>query len=221
VTAFYLVGMCMTAAAFALIFARRYPRHRGWLVAGIVIGLFAMIIWPLTVWVAIVMWLTGFARPRSQPQRNPLVRKRIALPLATLGGLGSLVVFGATVGPVPPTVAENAPPVAATSAIPTATPTPSPIPATPTTALLSASPTPTPTAAPSPRPQPKLRPAPKPQPKPNPQPQDESNETSDQRSPGSEEESGSSGTRPRTGNSGHPCRPGERDGDNDGYCGER
>lgn len=29
-----------------------------------------------------------------------------------------------------------------------------------------------------------------------------------------------SGTRPRSGNSGHPCRPGERDGDNDGYCGE-
>ncbi|GAA4705967.1 hypothetical protein GCM10023215_52550 [Pseudonocardia yuanmonensis] len=24
----------------------------------------------------------------------------------------------------------------------------------------------------------------------------------------------------RTGNSGHPCLPGERDGDNDGYCGE-
>lgn len=27
-------------------------------------------------------------------------------------------------------------------------------------------------------------------------------------------------TRPRTGNSGHPCLPGERDGDGDGYCGE-
>jgi micrococcal nuclease len=27
--------------------------------------------------------------------------------------------------------------------------------------------------------------------------------------------------RPRTGNSGHPCLPGERDGDRDGYCGER
>jgi len=32
--------------------------------------------------------------------------------------------------------------------------------------------------------------------------------------------SGSGGTRPRSGNSGHPCLPGERDGDNDGYCGE-
>lgn len=29
-----------------------------------------------------------------------------------------------------------------------------------------------------------------------------------------------SGTRPRSGNSGHPCGPGERDGDGDGYCGE-
>ncbi len=32
--------------------------------------------------------------------------------------------------------------------------------------------------------------------------------------------SDSGGTRPRSGNSGHPCLPGERDGDNDGYCGE-
>jgi micrococcal nuclease len=32
--------------------------------------------------------------------------------------------------------------------------------------------------------------------------------------------SGGLGTRPRTGNTGHPCLPGERDGDNDGYCGE-
>lgn len=30
----------------------------------------------------------------------------------------------------------------------------------------------------------------------------------------------SSGTRERTGQSGHLCRPGERDGDDDGYCGE-
>ncbi|MCD2187887.1 hypothetical protein [Actinomycetospora soli] len=29
-----------------------------------------------------------------------------------------------------------------------------------------------------------------------------------------------SATRPRTGQSGHLCRPGERDGDKDGYCGE-
>ena len=26
--------------------------------------------------------------------------------------------------------------------------------------------------------------------------------------------------RPRSGNSGHPCLPGERDGDGDGFCGE-
>lgn len=33
-------------------------------------------------------------------------------------------------------------------------------------------------------------------------------------------DSDSGGTRPHSGNSGHPCGPGERDGDNDGYCGE-
>ncbi|WP_433785256.1 thermonuclease family protein [Actinomycetospora sp. CA-101289] len=32
--------------------------------------------------------------------------------------------------------------------------------------------------------------------------------------------SDSGGTRPRSGNSGHLCLPGERDGDGDGYCGE-
>ncbi len=32
--------------------------------------------------------------------------------------------------------------------------------------------------------------------------------------------SGSSATKPRTGHSGHPCLPGERDGDGDGYCKE-
>ena len=30
----------------------------------------------------------------------------------------------------------------------------------------------------------------------------------------------SGGTRPRSGQSGHPCGPGERDGDGDGFCGE-
>jgi len=35
-----------------------------------------------------------------------------------------------------------------------------------------------------------------------------------------DDDSSSGGTRPRSGNSGHPCLPGERDGDNDGYCGE-
>lgn len=36
-------------------------------------------------------------------------------------------------------------------------------------------------------------------------------------------ETGSSGSasKPRTGQTGHPCLPGERDGDGDGYCGER
>ncbi|GAA4965383.1 hypothetical protein WHI96_03140 [Pseudonocardia tropica] len=36
----------------------------------------------------------------------------------------------------------------------------------------------------------------------------------------SDDDGSSGGTRPRTGDSGHPCLPGERDGDKDGYCGE-
>lgn len=226
-TAFYLVGMGITAIASALLFARRYPGHRGWLAIGIGIGLVAMIVWPITLWVALAMWLTGFARPRPQPQQGLLLRKRIALPLATLGSLGSIVVIGATADPVPPTVAESAPPAAVTSAIPTPTPVPLLVPSTiptptPTTspslvrsraALVSKIPTTTTTAAPAPRPQPKPQPAPKPKPQPQ--------QRSDQQSQESDEGSASSGTRPRTGNSGHPCRPGERDGDGDGYCGER
>jgi hypothetical protein len=35
-----------------------------------------------------------------------------------------------------------------------------------------------------------------------------------------DDDDSSGSTRRRTGNSGHPCLPGERDGDNDGYCGE-
>lgn len=227
-TAIYLIGMGITAAAFALIFARRYPGHRGWLVIGIVIGLIAMILWPVTLWVALAMWLTGFARPRSQPRRDPMVRKRIVLPLAVLGGLGSLVIFGASVDPVPPTVTEVAPPAALTSPFPTTSPTPSPsptttaspttspLPATPTRAFVPAVPTSTSTPAPTPRPQPK--PVPKPQPKPQPKPKPESGDQESENSTGG---SANSGTRPRTGNSGHPCRAGERDGDGDGYCGER
>lgn len=35
-----------------------------------------------------------------------------------------------------------------------------------------------------------------------------------------DDEGDSAGSRNRSGNSGHPCLPGERDGDGDGYCGE-
>lgn len=38
--------------------------------------------------------------------------------------------------------------------------------------------------------------------------------------PDPDRDSSSGDTRRRTGDSGHPCLPGERDGDNDGYCGE-
>ncbi|MEJ2886401.1 thermonuclease family protein [Actinomycetospora aeridis] len=39
-------------------------------------------------------------------------------------------------------------------------------------------------------------------------------------SSGSSSSSDGGARRPRSGNSGHPCLPGERDGDRDGYCGE-
>ncbi len=35
-----------------------------------------------------------------------------------------------------------------------------------------------------------------------------------------EDDNSGGGNRPRSRNSGHPCLPGERDGDGDGYCGE-
>ncbi|MFP5020829.1 hypothetical protein [Pseudonocardia phyllosphaerae] len=51
----------------------------------------------------------------------------------------------------------------------------------------------------------------------------DSNSNDDDSASKPDRDSGSSsggGTRPRTGHSGHPCLAGERDGDNDGYCGE-
>jgi hypothetical protein len=97
--AVYLIGMLITVVAFAVLFGRRYPGQLARVAVGIGVGLLAMIIWPITVWVAVAMWLTGFGRPRSQPQPRPLLRKRVALPLAALGGLVSLVVIGTTTGP--------------------------------------------------------------------------------------------------------------------------
>lgn len=58
----------------------------------------------------------------------------------------------------------------------------------------------TPPAAPAPKPAPKPAPAPDPKPAEDPEPDPD--------------------TGRRTGNTGHPCLPGERDGDNDGYCDE-
>ena len=53
-----------------------------------------------------------------------------------------------------------------------------------------------------------------PQPDPEPRPRYSPNTSDDD----SGDTSSASG---RSGNSGHPCRAGERDGDGDGYCGER
>ena len=66
-----LIGAGVTAVAFPVLFAKRYPKQRGWLALGIVIGLAAMFLWPLTLWAALAMWLTGFARAPGSEGPEP------------------------------------------------------------------------------------------------------------------------------------------------------
>ncbi len=66
-----LIGAGVTAVAFPVLFAKRYPKQRGWLALGIVIGLAAMFLWPLTLWAALAMWLTGFARTPDSEEPKP------------------------------------------------------------------------------------------------------------------------------------------------------
>jgi hypothetical protein len=68
---FLLAGAGITLIAFPVLFARRYPGRPGWVVLGAVIGLAALFVWPLTIWVALGMWLSGFAGPRRQPAQHP------------------------------------------------------------------------------------------------------------------------------------------------------
>lgn len=60
-----LTGAGITLIAFPLLFAKRYPRRPAWLLLGILMGLVAMFLWPLTIWVALGLWLSGFARPQA------------------------------------------------------------------------------------------------------------------------------------------------------------
>ncbi len=204
-TAIYLIGVVVTAIAYPVLFARRYPGQPKWIVIGVVVGLAAMLLWPIALWVAVAMWLTGFTR-RSPTGR----RRRVVLPLAAVGSLATIVAMGA-IGPrpaSPPTtpaaVADivapttTAAPTTAAAPITTLPPPMSAASTTTATAFTTHPPVATTTPAPQPQPQPAPRPAPKPNPDPDPDPD----------------------TRPRSGNTGHPCLPGERDGDNDGYCGE-
>lgn len=78
---FLLTGAGVTLVTFPLLFARRYPQRPGWVVLGALIGLVAMFVWPLTIWVAGGMWLAGFARPRPtchQPAVAPQIGVQIA-----------------------------------------------------------------------------------------------------------------------------------------------
>lgn len=57
-----------------MLFAKRYPHQPGWLALGIVIGLAAMFLWPITLWAALAMWLTGFVEPQPRaPSQQELV----------------------------------------------------------------------------------------------------------------------------------------------------
>jgi hypothetical protein len=202
-TAIYLIGALVTAVLYPVLFARRYPGQPRWIVIGVVVGLVAMLLWPVTLWVAVAMWLTGFTRPNSTGRR----RWRVVLPLAVLGSFVTLLGIGMIVGPTP--VAASPAPLAdiippttvaapATTTAPTTTPPAPPPTATATVPTTTTRAPATATPSPQPQPRPAPRPAPKPQPDPDPDPS----------------------TERRTGNTGHPCLPGERDGDNDGYCGE-
>jgi hypothetical protein len=210
-TAFYLIGAALTAVLYPVLFAKRYRGQPGWVVVGIVLGLVAALLWPLTLWVAVALLLTGFTRPQSGVRR----RRRVAFPLAAGGSLATFVIMSLIVGPAPAST-PSAPVAVADVVVPTtsAPPTTTPTPTTPP--LASAAPVVTTTKPPTARPPTTTRrpvattttPAPRPAPEPEPEPEPEADRDN-------------SGTKPRTGNSGHPCRPGERDGDDDGYCGEK
>lgn len=215
-TAFYLIGAALTAVLYPVLFAKRYRGQRKWVVVGIVLGLVAALLWPLTLWVAVALLLTGFTRPQTGVRR----RRRVALPLAAGGSLATFVIMGLILGPAPAS-APSAPVAVADVVVPTtsAVQTTAPAP-TATPPLAPSAPVVTTTKPAAPRPPTTTTrrpvattttPAPEPEPRPAPEPQ---------REPESDRDD-DSGTKPRTGNSGHPCRPGERDGDGDGYCGEK
>ncbi|MDQ4034125.1 MAG: thermonuclease family protein [Actinomycetota bacterium] len=134
-----LIGAGVTAVTFAVLFAKRYPKRRSWLAFGIVVGLAAMFLWPFTLWAALAMWLTGFARtpgsqapgpsgtgqpapadiaahPASRAVADAHLPKKIVIPLCSLGALVTLVVIGLTVEPVP--ASETGPVAAPTTTAP-------------------------------------------------------------------------------------------------------
>lgn len=103
-TVFYLIGAVVTLAAFVMLFAKRYPGRSGRLGLGIAIGIAVMLLWPVAIWVASALWLTGFARP-PVPEDPDLqeppggLSRKVAIPLCAVGALITFIVIGATAGP--------------------------------------------------------------------------------------------------------------------------
>ena len=167
----YLIGACLTAIAIALLFSRRYPGSRRRLWVGIVIGLAAMPFWPVTLWIAVALWQTGFGRSRISPPTVSRLPKKVVVPASVVGSLVTLVAIGSTADPAP---ASTPPAIPVSTSTSSPTPTLSAVPST-TATTATASPTPSPTTAPvattTPTPRPAPQPAPKPQPRPQPQPE--------------------------------------------------
>lgn len=97
---FYLLGTVITLVTFAVLFAKRYPRQSGWIAIGVAIGIAMMFLWPVTIWIAIAMGLTGFGRPRTRGvacyQKSPLIfPKKVVIPLCLLGVLITIGVIRA------------------------------------------------------------------------------------------------------------------------------
>jgi hypothetical protein len=171
VTAIYLVGALLTAVAIPLLFARRYPGNRSLLWVGILAGLVGMLMWPVTLWLALAVWFLGFAEPRQDASIATRLPRKIVLPVSAVGLLATLVAFGATAEPV---AASSSEPARLVTSAPRPTPTlvvPSTTATTASTSLTTppASTTPPPAQAatarptPGPAPKPLIKPAPKPQ----------------------------------------------------------
>src|SRR4249920_1426352 len=144
----YFIGACLTAVGIAILFSRRYPGNRRWLWAGIAIGVAAMMFWPITLWVALALWQTGFGRPQLGPPTAPRFPKKIILPASAVGSIATLIAIGATVPPAPALTSESTPSVTSTTS---ATPTLAVVPSV-TTPAVTTSPTTRPPATPSPTP---------------------------------------------------------------------
>jgi hypothetical protein len=97
-TVIYLIGACLTAVGIAVLFSRRYPGNRRWLWVGIAIGVTAMFFWPITLWVALALWQTGFGQSRLDAPTAPRFPMKVILPASAVG---SIVTYPSTVV-VPP-----------------------------------------------------------------------------------------------------------------------